>query len=99
MKHIYEFPLEIDTGEAVPSFGEVLKRINTTMREFGFHETMVLRSTVGHTTVTSARQLTPSELDEIGNKIQLAMDEKLTLKVYVGKPRYHPERPTAIEDK
>ena len=89
MDHVYSFPLEIDTCDAIPSFGEFVGRVNDAMASFGFPEKIVYRNNIGHTNVTANRPLTNLEIAEIKAKLQEVLDEKSPkLKMYVGKPTH-----------
>lgn len=66
-----------------PDTQELLESVNNFMSEFGFHEKLVAKVTVGTHSVTSPVKLTSEQLQEYRNLAIPVFEEKLGGKIYL----------------
>lgn len=65
MKFEYEICCTIDIGKTVDDVGDILKGVNAEMKHWGFDEQLICRGTIIIGTISSNRELTRQELDDM----------------------------------
>ncbi len=73
----YIIPVTCDLGKTLPSVGEMVDSVNSTMKDFGFDEKMCIRSQIMTVTLETERELTEQEKFQIQGMLQASYDEKL----------------------
>lgn len=76
MKYQYTLHFSVETGKVLPTLGTVLDEVNKHMHNFGFPETMLLRSTCLKTVITSPEEFTPAALN-VASSMVLSEIKKL----------------------